>query len=454
MQLLILLSLALGTLHLILLSAVLFRAWVNPMSLYCGIWGLAHIAHQMRLLPYPPLSRVGVTAFAIGHLGFLLGTMAPVLLRQSVGQHLHKPPRDAVWPTQLSERALRRTLMLFAPFQVAAVGARLFLFLQLAQVSIGEMIADPLAARMAMVASERSGEETGFILLLRGIDVSLGFSILLGVVVAGIHLATAKRKTIWVYVTLMNGVLQSLVSLQRAQAVYNILLTGFAFVLARQFVHRGRLRLPLSMILKLSLVVVIVVGVLFAVIDRQLSKSDPWRTQTDLNPAITSLYFYFSGAITGFDRYLEVYGRQSAMYGVSTFYVMVKWLIRLGVLDPTMRRSPFRDFLTLWYPVRRNTFTWFVNFYEDFKLWGVFALPFILGTLSTVAYILIRRRFTLTRTIVNTILWLAIIWSFYGYRLNSTQQFSVLAIVYLFDSLVLKPGLLVRKWRFVKGFSS
>ncbi len=416
------------------------------MSLYCGIWGLTHIAHQIRLLPYPPLSRMGVLAFAIGHSGFLLGVMAPAFLYQ-VDRRPKGLREKAPWPPWLSEQALCRALVLLAPFQFAAVGIRLFRFLYQVQIPIGLMLTDPLSARRAKITIERAGEESVLVLLVRGIEISFSFSILLGLMIVGVYLATTKRRSIWVFVPIVTSVLQSLVALQRSRAVHNVLLMIFALVFARQFAHRGKFRLTAFKTLKLSLIVVLLVGALFVAIDHQLDKSAPWETRTDINPAIASLYYYFSGGVSGFDRYLEVHSRETAMYGASTFSLIARWLVRIGVLDPTKSLIPFRDRLILWDAVGRNTFTWFVNFYEDFKLWGIFFLPLLLGLSAIILYRAIRRKFTLTKAMLNSILWLAIAWSFYDFQLSYTEQFLAPVVVYLFERLVLKRGLLARRWR-------
>jgi oligosaccharide repeat unit polymerase len=178
---------------------------------------------------------------------------------------------------------------------------------------------------------------------------------------------------------------------------------------------------------------VAVVGI-FAAVELLLHKSAEYGIADNLAGLFFSFYWYLASPVAALDTFL---GNFHGDYGLgkNTFFPFVKWLGRLGLVEPPTI-SIYGEFIYIPYPA--NVYTYLRHFYEDFGLLGVTLIPYGLGGLMAAIKDQACRH--LSFLILYVFFLVIIIFSFYSYPLLSSQFYLQIAFAFLFFRIDLRKA--------------
>jgi oligosaccharide repeat unit polymerase len=327
--------------------------------------------------------------------------------------------------TPLTVRRLKVSLHITLICGLIAVGMclkRMIMLSETYNTSLINLMYDPnLWRRILTTYIDQSVYETRLTTML--ISLSSGM-LSIGFILLGILLYFGRRWTRYLYaaaflsVTLAIGFL----NLGRKEVAVNIVFVVLSYLFVHQIYHVRKT----SEILGDLVLPPIALGVLFVVIDIVLRKGYSFHRGTAIEGFFFSLYWYIASPLGAFAEFIKEQ-RHEYLMGQSLFFPVYKWLHRFGLV-PAGTVSILSE--KIFIPYIANVYSYLRNMYEDFGLFGVAVVPYVLGSLMAV----LRRRAELFLPYMNLylVLLVLIIFSFYNYLLISNQYYLQIVFVFLF----------------------
>jgi oligosaccharide repeat unit polymerase len=383
---------------------VLFWAvWVTAIGLYAGGVYAGTLASPRPILWVVVLLSVG---------GFSLGYLTWSALQSS-----SPPAAPALSQAKmLTPERIVRGLWLTGSVGLIALALSLYRTAVIASslgMTVRQLLADPALLRIGFAMFVTAGvQETSWLVMLSSIAnalFSIGF-VLLGVF---LHVDAGRRKYFYLCGFLLLAAVIGLTSVSRYETTVNIVFLVFTYCFVSGLDRRGMTRPRLVRVL----LPLAALAVLFFVIDSLLQKSAIYNRADRLTGFLYHLFWYLASPLAALNELLTTFDGRYHL-GQYTFFPLYKWLCRLHVA-PEADISVFGEFVFV--PYVANTYTWLRNFYEDFGLIGVAAVPYILG----LAACALRTRAARTFAALNLymILLAFILFSFYNYFLFSNQVY-------------------------------
>jgi oligosaccharide repeat unit polymerase len=309
-------------------------------------------------------------------------------------------------------------------------------------VSFRDLLNDPGLLRLGFVNFTTAGiVEASWMVMLISITSSLfsiGF-ILLGVL---LHAGAGKARYFYLCAFLLISLAIGLTSVSRYETTVNILYLLFAYCFVRSsFVVRrascvaqsaacrggarhSRVHNPRAVFG--VLLAVAVIAMLFLAVDALLRKSAEYEQPDRLRGFLFHLYWYMASPLAAFNEFLAGFDGRYHL-GQYTFFPLYKWLFRFHLV-PQTNVSVFGEFVFV--PYVANVYTWLRNFYEDFGLIGVTAVPYALGWAASALRTRAARHFHYLN--LYMVLLVFVLFSFYNYFLFSNQVYLQVLFGFLF----------------------
>ena len=396
----------------------------NPLFLFLTVWGATialYLAGVVAGLFSPPQAlTVGVLSLNIGtfSLGYLTWALLKGLPPQGVA-----PPRVDIKPLtpERIQRALSFTLLM-------GVIALLLMLYRVAVIAAGsgssflELLTKPDLLRSRLVIFiEMSVSQTSLMIML--ISLTNGF-FALGFVLLGVflYIDTTARRYVYLSGFLLVALATCLVNLSRYDMTVSIMYLILAYCVVSSSVRgEKRRRVARDLLLPAAAVVII-----FVAVEMLLRKSGTYGQAGSLRGVLLSFYWYLASPIAAFNEFLANFQGDYSL-GQKTFFPFFKWLYRLHlVAQPSI--SNYGEFVYIPYPA--NAYTYLRNFYEDFGLFGVTIVPYVLGWLTAA----IKDRAARYSQFLNLYVFLLvpITFSFYSYPLLSSQFYLQILFGFVF----------------------
>ncbi len=386
---------------------------VNPLFLYLAVWFVAtslYIA-GMELGLFPRdipqvlwIVLLNVGTFTLGYMTWnVFGSLIPKRDPLSV-------PIGRTLTEERFKRSLRITL-LCGIITFVLCGARLFMVSQNSGIGLLQLVSDPDMLRLHLVAYVGGGmHETRVSTMAISITSSMTS---LGFVLVGLLLYVGRRKRRYFY-------LFAFLFLSLAGAVLNLSRKGFVvdllfLMLSYLSIHCLYRQKKTSEVLHDLSVPLAAVAVLFILIEILLNKSQLLGPRNRILGFAFSIYWYISAPLAAFGEFLA-HRHEDYLMGQSLFLPLWKWLSRLDLVPPSSI-ALYGD--KVYIPHMVNVYSYLRNIYEDFGMFGVAIVPYVLGWLGSA----LRSKASLFLPYLNIylILLVLIIFSFYNYLLLSNQ---------------------------------
>jgi oligosaccharide repeat unit polymerase len=169
----------------------------------------------------------------------------------------------------------------------------------------------------------------------------------------------------------------------------------------------------------------ITIVVIFTAVELLLRKRGTYGCTTTVGGIAYSFYWYLASPTAALNEFLADF-QSSFDLGQNTFLPFWKWLSRFGVL-PEPWVSAYGEYVFIPYPA--NVYTYLRPFYEDFGIWGVAVLPYLLGGLLAALREPAGRQIPCLYLYVTLLV--PILLSFFSYPIVSSQFYMQIVFAFL-----------------------
>ncbi|MEN6334052.1 MAG: O-antigen polymerase [Phycisphaerales bacterium] len=400
------------------------RCLIHPLYLFLLVWGGAVALYlggvHEGLFPCPSsltgaLLCLNVVTFALGY--------ATWALFQDLNPAPVEPPRVPARP--LTQKAMARALKFTLAMGATTVGLEMWRVVAVAsyyRTTWLDLVTQPELFRIRMVAFvENTLFQTSGIVMLLSVTSSL-FSI--GFVLLGISLYrdSTRKKYLYLISFLAVSLTIGLIHLTRYEVTWNILYLVFAYWFMA-WLNRPDDRIPersmprsrFRMANRRLLVPLVVLATLFGLVDLLLHKSSDFGLPGRLQGWLFHFYWYIAAPLATFNEFVATF-HGDLQWGQGMFLPLYKWLCRFHLVSP-VEVSFYGE--KVFIPYMSNVYTYLRNIYEDFGIWGVAVVPYLLGWGA--AEVRVRARRTLQFLNLYLVLLLFLLFSFYNFSLVSNQ---------------------------------
>lgn len=395
----------------------------NPLCIFLAVWGAVSALYaggvSVGLFPFPhPLTvRVLLLNGIAFPLGYLTWTLVKGLMPQDEDQ-----PAFLSWPA--TSGRIQGGLMIAFLAGAAAAGLMLYrasLIADQYSMTVADLFARPVLLRFGLVLFvEASLSHSSLIVQMIAATSALftvGF-VLLG---AFLYIDRTAMKYAYLCVFLVMGLAICLMNLSRydmtVYVLYVILSYGVVCVSAGERRFRR--------VVKDLLLPVLTIVLIFTVVELLLRKRGAYGRTTTIQGVLYSFYWYLASPTAALNEFLADF-QGSLGLGQNTFLPFWKWLSRFGVL-PEPWVSAYGEYVFIPYPA--NVYTYLRPFYEDFGIWGVAVLPYLLGGLLAALRGPAGRQIPCLYLYVSLLV--PILLSFFSYPIVSSQFYMQIVFAFL-----------------------
>lgn len=361
----------------IILGKLLFKKWVNHLTLYCTIMGGLFFLYELKLFRYPDIIPLAWFFILSSFLSFLLGILTIISAKNLYPKNqISSQQSSLLLPIFWDEgKALKYSLLFFSLIA-------LFVAIQRWMVLIGMFGSIPAVLINASVIYRLnvSKEIKEFIPILPAF-------VYVAVFLSGIYTAYKGKFSFLSIFPFIGIVLKELTYFGRAELLLTFMEFTFSFFLFRHLLNndpfkRFRFSKKNAIVATTILLILLIVSASFIRVSRGARENYMGASrelkQLSENMIISpSVYLYLSSDAGVFSKYVEL-EKEDVNFGENTFFIFHVFLSRLGVID---KPSFFPQGYHI--PMWSNTGTYLRELHADFGAAGVFVVPFILGLLIT-----------------------------------------------------------------------
>ena len=362
----------------IILGKLLFRKWVNHLTLYCFVMGGLIFLYELKLLPYHDIIPEAWFFIIGSSISFLLGILTIISARNLFpsAQLLDSLKREITLRIFADNgKTLKYTVLFFSFIGLFVAVQRWYVLINLFG-SIPGVLAN--AAIVYRLNVHREIKE--FIPILP-------YFVYVAVFFSGIYTAYKGRFSYITFLPFIGIILKELTYFGRGEMLFSLMEFSFSFFLFRHLLSEDpskRFRFSRANAFFAATLLVLLMVVSASLIRVSRGSYENYRgaskelKQLEENFIISpSIYLYLSSDIGVFSKYIEK-GEESAKFGQNTFLIVYEFLSRLNVVEkPNVFQKGY--FIPMW----TNTGTYIRELHADFGVIGVFLVPFLLGLLIT-----------------------------------------------------------------------
>ncbi|MFN2157434.1 MAG: O-antigen polymerase [Anaerolineae bacterium] len=389
------------------------ESFVNPLFLYLLVWCVATALYVVgacagvfpRYVPQVVWVVVlNVGAFTLGYLtAHMLGLLGP--------QRGDLPGSQGIPVTAERFRRYLKATLACGVLALLLCTLRLVIVVARSEFTLPQLASNLDLLRGRLVDYVNSGvNRTRLTTMAISITSSLTS---LGFVLLGLLLYVGRRRSRYVYLTLflLLSLALAVLNLSRKGFMVDLLFLTLSYLWAH---HLYRLKKNAE-VLRNLLVPAACIAVLFVVIELLLGKSHLYNPRDRIAGFLFAIYWYTSAPLAAFGEFLTSW-KGDYLMGQSLFLPLYKWLTRLGVAPPSTVALYANK---LYIPHMVNVYSYLRNIYEDFGIFGVAIVPYLLGWISSA--LRVRANLLLPYLNIYLILLVMIVFSFYNYLLVTNQ---------------------------------
>jgi len=361
----------------IILGKILFKKWVNHLTIYCLIMGGLIFFYELKLLPYVDIVPLAWFFIISTFLSFLFG-----ILTMISGRNIFPTDRVATEKSISTMplfadggRVLKYSILFFTLIGFFVAFQRWWVLIHMFGSIPAVLVNAGIVYRLNV-----NGEIKDFIPILPNF-------IYVAVFLVGIYTAYKRRFSLLTFLPFISIVIKELTYFGRGEILFALMEFFFSFLLFRQLLNN-----ELSekfKFLKKNAIIASIILVIFLVSSASLirvtrgsyenfSGGNSQLKQLKGNFLLSpSIYLYLSCDIGVFSKYLEQ-DRENTKFGQNSFLIGYDFLSKLGILK---KPSAFQKgyFIPMW----ANTGTFMRELHADFGIAGLFLVPYVIGLLIT-----------------------------------------------------------------------
>ena len=361
----------------IILGKLIFKKWINHLTIYSFIWGGLIFLYELKLLPYDDIIPLAWFFIIVAFIAFICGILTVTTSRNLYsGEQVLVGKSDMFLPIFTDNgRTLKYSIICFSLIGLYA-GIQHWLVL----LDKFGSFASILINANKIYSMNNKGEITGIIPYIS----SFGY---VGVFLAGIYTAYKGRFSPLSFLPLVGIVVKDLASFGRAGMLLAIMQFIFTFFLFRHLL-KNDLRERFKFF-KSNAVLAFIIIFVFLIVAASLVRvsrisfesyqgASKVLRQLENNSIISpSIYLYLSSDIGVLSQYLYS-ENESAEFGQNTFLTIYGFLAKIGAVEkPELFQKGY--YIPMW----TNTGTFIREIHADFGVIGVILVPYLLGLLST-----------------------------------------------------------------------
>ncbi len=356
---------------------LIFKSWINHLSVYFFIMGGLTFLYELKLLAYKELTSLSWFLLISSTISFVLG-IATVLNARKL--KLNYENKNKI---HLSEIALLKDngkILKYSVIFFSLVGLFVALHRWYIMINIFGSIPSVFINAAWVYRINVKGEIKEFIPILPSF-------VYVGVFLSAIYTAYRGKFSFLSFFPILCIILKELTYFGRGEMLFASLEFFFTFFLMRKLLNRERnlkfkfskLNASISIILLISLVITAASVVRTSRgIKENMRGSTQELKKLEENFIITpSVYFYLSSDLGVLNQYI-IEDKEKANFGENTFRGIYYLLSKLKIVEePSFFQKGY--FIPYW----SNTGTYIREIHADFGIWGVIIVPYLLGLLLT-----------------------------------------------------------------------
>lgn len=415
----------------ILSGKIIFRFWINHLTIYSFVMGGLTFLYEIKLLPYPDLSFTSWFFLFLSTFAFIFGILT-ILFAKSLNNEV----RTQTLRTTILDMPIFSDggkILKYSAIFFSLVGLFVALHRWYIMINIFGSIPSVFINAAWVYRINVKGEIKEFIPILPSF-------VYVGIFLSAIYTAYKGRFSFLSFFPIFCIILKELTYFGRGEMLFATFEFFFTFFLMRNILKQ-EINVPfkfskknaiISIILLLSLVIAAasVVRSSRGVKENIRGASEELR-QLEENMILTpSVYFYLSSDLGVLNQYL-FYNNEDSKFGENTFRGVYYLLSKLNIVEePQFFQKGY--FIPMW----SNTGTYLREIHADFGIAGVIILPFLLGLICTWLWFKFIHQKSLFSLIFLVYLYIVLAFSFLVMVTRLNQWFLSQALILLFIPLL------------------
>jgi oligosaccharide repeat unit polymerase len=361
----------------VIAGRLIFKSWINHLTIYFFVMGGLTFLYELKLLAYRDVKLLTWLMLILSTAAFITGIMTVLSARKLYNFDSIKKIKNIADIPLFSDggKVLKYSAIFFS-----LVGLFVALHRWYIMINIFGSIPAVFVNAAWVYRINVKGEIKEFIPILPSF-------VYVGVFLSAIYTAYKGRFSFLSFFPILCIILKELTYFGRGEMLFASLEFFFTFFFVRNLLNRekniiynfSRLNATISIILLISLLITAASVVRSSRgVKENIRGSTKELKQLEENFIITpSVYFYLSSDIGVLNQYL-IEDREKALFGENTlrgvYYMLAKFKV---VEEPSFFQRGY--FMPYW----SNTGTYIREIHADFGIWGVLLIPYLLGILLT-----------------------------------------------------------------------
>jgi len=398
---------------LLIIARVLFDSWFSPFGIYGLVWVGTLILLHIPIINYYPLTIETLTViwtsfycFAMGSLTVGIGSSIRRRKNNSVGFRNNNKIR-----MMRNEKWIRVAVSFFSAISLLGL-LGIILFLVRSFGFMGLFTYQAALYRRVTLTSVPGEFST------KGVSYYLAF-IYSAATLSGYYMAMGFGPFIGLYLLFLDIILFEIIYMGRAEILTFFFLFLSAYYLSLKY---SRIVTYFNKDLKRNKTYVtflfgfLAVISIFIIVSFLLGKGSSeellYYSSIQLPALLYDIYVYPTGSVCAFNSWLSNRGLNQLLLGQVTFYPIAIILHKIGILKQLANTSYVLE--NAYTPIPVNTFTYLRPLYEDFGILGIIVIPYMVGLICSYIYASLNNKLVLTKIIVLSYFYAAIIFSIQG----------------------------------------
>ena len=356
---------------------LIFKKWVNHLTIYCATWGISIFLYELKLIPYPTIIPLAWFFIISGFLSFLLGVLTIFSIRcNSRGSNIFLQKAEISFKIFADNgSALKYSVIFFGLISIYTAFHYWMVLLNM----FGSIPAILINANVIYkMGVHREIKE--FLPYLPAVGY-------VGIFFSGIYTAYKGKFSFITFLPFIGVVLKELATVGRGGMLLGLTEFIFTFFLFRFLLNRDQNKRYLFS--KKNAFFAISILVIFIITSSSLVRftrstgenyTGASRELKQLNKNLIlspSVYLYLSSNIGVFSKYLEL-EKETASFGQNSLlpiYGVLAWFS----LAERPEEVPRGYFVPMW----TNSATYLREFHADFGIAGIFLVSYLIGLFVT-----------------------------------------------------------------------
>lgn len=410
-------------------SKIIYRKWLNPLSLYAVIWGGMIFLYGFRLLPLIDLSTEAWIIIILSYLSFILGGVLVYTARDyfSKSNEFYKWKKDDIFIFYKNGKYLNLIILILSTFGLLAA-IQHWLYLLKEYGSFAEIFIHAQRVYRYRIDNINQGA-IPFVWLLSYVSIFL----------SGIYTAYKKRLTLGALISILGISLKALATFTRGGILFGFLEFIIGFVVFRYILKENDDYKNSSNIRMLfgSLFLILILVASASIVKLSRTGMDSYYKGASSNISkfegggiiSPSVYFYLTSQIAVLSKYLDD-EYQNNLFAENTLFPIYRFLGKFDLV-----KKPKFESKGYYVPTWSNTSTYLGNLHKDFGYSGIFLGPFLLGVFVTYFWYKVLFDGELANVIILSFLILIIGMSFFALQLTVVWWTSILISYLVFNFL-------------------